>query len=68
MTDLDYQLRDMALKNWEQFVAIVGSKAVMRAKMCLMHKAEISYGGIVNRLGVTVPQVRHACKTCPDDE
>lgn len=64
MTQLDQKLREMALVNWEQFVALIGEDAILRAKMCMMRQNGASYGQICLKLGVKEGAVRYNCTKC----
>ena len=50
MTDLDKKLQEMAVKNWPQFVALLGDDALMAAKICLLRQNNRSLGEISKRL------------------
>ena len=50
MTDLDKKLQEMAIKNWPQFVALLGDDALMAAKICLLRQNNRSLGEISKRL------------------
>ena len=64
LTDLDKQILEIANKNWEQFVMLIGEDAVIKAKICLLRQKQKSYGEIVVKLSVTKEQVRYACRSC----
>lgn len=64
MTKLDEKLREMALVNWDQFVALIGEDAILRAKMCMMRKNGASYGQIKMKLGVSESAIRWNCNSC----
>lgn len=64
MTKLDEKLREMALVNWDQFVALIGEEAILKAKMCMMRKDGASYGQICMKLGVKKGAIRYNCSKC----
>lgn len=64
MTDLDKKLQEMALLNWSQFVQMIGSDALTRAKVCLLRQNNNTYGQISQKLSITFDQVRYACNNC----
>lgn len=66
LTELDRRMIDIATKNWQQFVALVGPDAILRAKICLLRKQNLSYGQIQAKLNVTKDQVRYQCEKCGD--
>lgn len=67
MTDLDKKLQEVATKNWEQFVALIGEDAIISAKVCMLRHNKSSYGQIQKRLSLTKNQVEYACKNCDDN-
>jgi hypothetical protein len=64
MTELDKKLQELALKDWDQFVILIGQDSIVSAKICILRKGDKSYGEIVNRLGVSYKQARTACNKC----
>lgn len=64
LTDLDKRLQEMASKNWEQFVALIGEDAVIAAKICMLRHEKKSYGEISMKLGVTEKRARYWCGEC----
>ncbi len=64
LTDLDKKLQEIALNNWEQFVALVGVDSIKLAKICLLRQNNRSYGEISNKLGVSYEQARYGCNKC----
>lgn len=59
MTDLDKKLQEMAVMNWPQFVALLGTDAIMAAKICLLRQQKKSYGEISMKLNVTEKKARY---------
>lgn len=64
MTVLDETLREIALTDWKAFVALVGKKAIIDAKVCLLRKSGKSWGEISNKMDVSVGSARNSCKKC----
>jgi hypothetical protein len=64
LTDLDKKLQEMAVKNWQQFVMLIGEDAINAAKVCLLRKEDKSYGQISRKLGLSEHQARYACSKC----
>ncbi len=64
MTELDKKLQEMALLNWNQFVQLVGSESIIKAKVCLLRRDKKSYGEIANKLGISGRQAEYACVKC----
>jgi hypothetical protein len=64
MTELDKRLREIALLNWQQFVALIGEDPILKAKICLLRKQKASYGQISMKLGVTERQAQYNCGKC----
>lgn len=64
MTELDKRLQNMATLNWEQFVKLIGSDAIIAAKICLLRQEKLSYGQIQNKLSLTKDQVAYGCTKC----
>lgn len=64
MTDLDKRLQEMAVMNWQQFVSLIGTDAIVLAKVCLLRQSKKSYGEISNKLGITEHQARYGCNKC----
>jgi len=58
----------MAVNNWPQFVALIGSDAVVTAKVCLLRQKKSSYGEIAIKLNITERQARYGCDKCSVDE
>jgi hypothetical protein len=63
-TELDKKLLEIAMKNWPQFVALIGSDAITSAKVCLLRQNKSSYGEISIKLGITEHQARYGCVKC----
>lgn len=68
LTELDKKIQEMALLNWPQFVALIGTDAINRAKVCLLRQnnANATYGEISVKLGITADQARYACNKCDE--
>jgi hypothetical protein len=64
MTELDKKLQEIAIKNWPQFVQLVGEDTLRSAKICLLRQNKLSYGQIQTRLGLTKAQVEYSCGKC----
>jgi hypothetical protein len=64
LTELDKKLQEIALADWQKFVAMVGEDAVISAKVCLLRQNGNSYGQIKGRLKITIDKVRWECKQC----
>lgn len=64
MTNLDKQLLEIANMNWDQFVTLVGKRAIDAAKVCLLRKQDYSQREIMNKLNLPFQQVRYSCETC----
>ncbi len=64
MTDLDKQLQQMALLNWDQFAQLIGPDALIAAKVCLLRQDKRSYGEIAIKLKLAEHQVRYGCTKC----
>jgi hypothetical protein len=66
LTELDKKLREMAMLNWPQFVALVGKDAITSAKACLLRQKKQSYPQISIKLGITESQAKYACTKCDE--
>ena len=64
MTELDTQLRELALTNWPAFAELIGSKAVNKAKICLMHKENRTIRYMSYRTKMALETVREQCMRC----
>lgn len=64
MTELDRKLQEIAAKDWEQFVKLLGEKKLIAAKVCYLRRAGNSYGKISLKLKITERQAEHACLNC----
>lgn len=64
MTELDRRILEMANKNWDQFVALIGEDALIVAKICMLRQENKSYGEISVRLGITEKRARYWCGEC----
>ncbi len=64
MTDLDRKLQEIATRNWDQFVALIGDDAIISAKICMLRQNNFSYGQIQTKLGLTKNQVEYGCNKC----
>jgi hypothetical protein len=64
LTELDKRLQEMALLNWNQFVALVGEKCIMSAKICILRQKNKSLGEISQKLGITYRQSEWGCGKC----
>jgi hypothetical protein len=69
-TELDNELRNLAILEWAAFVRLVGEENITNAKICLLRRKSTSYGLIQLKLGVTKEKVRHNTKQdkceCPE--
>lgn len=63
LTPLEEKLREIALLNWDQFAKLIGEKAILDAKICLLRQNGKSWTEICNKLEVSKNQARYACKT-----
>lgn len=64
MTELDKELQQIALLNWQQFVQLVGEDAITAAKICMLRKQEYSYGEIAIKLKVNRDKASYECRKC----
>ena len=64
LTDLDRKLQEIASKNWQQFVDLIGSDAITAAKICMLRQDQKSYGEICIKLNITEHQARYGCGKC----
>lgn len=64
LTELDKQLQQIALSDWQKFVAMIGEDAVVSAKVCLLRRENRSYGQIKQALKITKERARYVCKHC----
>lgn len=64
LTALDRRLRELAILNWSQFVALIGEDALTAAKICLLRKESRSYGEISQKLGISEKRARYWCGEC----
>lgn len=64
VTDLDKRILEMANKNWDQFVDLIGEEAIIAAKICLLRQEKRSYGEIMLKLKISRQKVRTSCKKC----
>lgn len=60
ITELDNKLKNIANTDWEAFTAIVGSDAIMAAKICILRSEGKSYSQISIKLKITEAQARYA--------
>lgn len=67
MTDLDKKLQEIASKNWEQFVFLLGEDTILSAKICLLRQNKMSYGQIQAKLKLPKHKVEYACNKCETD-
>lgn len=63
MTDLDKKLQEIAAMNWQQFVKLVGGKALLNAKICLRQSGK-TWGQICNQFDVSLGKAQNSCKKC----
>lgn len=64
MTDLDKRLQEIAAKNWQQFIDLIGEDAIIAAKICMLRHDKKSYGEISVKLGITEKRARYWCGEC----
>jgi predicted transcriptional regulator len=64
LTDLDKKLQDIASKNWQQFVDLIGNDAIIAAKICMLRQEQRTYGEISVKLGITEKRARYWCGEC----
>lgn len=64
LTDLDKKLQEIATKNWPQFVELIGTDAIIAAKICMLRQQKKSYGEISVKLGITEKRARYWCGEC----
>lgn len=64
LTELDKRLQEIALKNWWQFVNLIGADEINNAKACILRQDGHSYGQIKNKLGLTHRQAQYNCGKC----
>ena len=62
MTELDKELQQMALMDWNKFCDLIGKPALQKAKICLLRKKKKSYAAISRDLKISHKQARLACK------
>lgn len=65
-SELDNKLRELALTDWQKFVQLVGKDTIDKAKVCLLRQNNKSYGMVSRMVGLSIMQVRTACKRCGD--
>lgn len=63
-TELDKQLRDIAILDWPGFVKLVGEDAITNAKVCLLKGKGKSYNQIATRLSITKNQAQYGSNKC----
>ena len=63
-TNLDGELKELAIENWEEFVSLIGPDALVSAKVCHLRKVGKSYGQIAAKLKLSKKQVRNRCVKC----
>ncbi|MGN6438372.1 MAG: hypothetical protein ACTHMM_17650 [Agriterribacter sp.] len=63
-SELDKDLQQLALVDWETFVRLVGEDAIISAKVCILRSRSKSINQIASRLSVTKNQVEYRCKKC----
>lgn len=67
LTPLEQKLREIAILNWDQFAKLIGEKAILDAKICLLRQSGKSWAEICNKLDVLPNKARYACKNCDND-
>lgn len=60
-TQLDQELKDLASKDWQAFLQLMGSEAIEKAKICLLLQRGSSYNQIANRLRITKRKAQWTC-------
>ena len=63
LSKIDERLRDIAIKDWAQFLSLLGKEKLTIAKVRLLRAEGKSYNQIASRLNITLSQVRHAIST-----
>lgn len=63
-TDLDSELQNLALIDWDTFRKLVGEDAIINAKACILKSRGKSLAQIGQRLGITKRQSSYRCESC----
>lgn len=63
-SELDKDLQQLALVDWQTFVQLIGEDAIVSAKVCILKSRSKSLQQIGSRLNITKNQVRNRCKQC----
>ena len=63
-TELDNELRDLAILDWAAFVQLIGDDAITTAKVCKLKLKGKSLNQIASRVRLTKSQVETRCKRC----
>jgi hypothetical protein len=63
-TELDDELRNLALCDWPTFYELIGRDAITSAKICILRKRNLSYGQIKIKLDITTRQAEYGSCKC----
>lgn len=58
-TELDKELRDLAILEWSTFCELAGEEMITALKICFLRRKNSSYGKIQMKLGVTIMKARY---------
>lgn len=61
MNEIEQRLQTIAIRDWAEFLAILGKKNLIKAKVSLLRKEGKSWAQIANKLDITTAQARNAC-------
>lgn len=64
MTDLEKKLQEIATKDWNEFIALIGNNSILSAQIILLRRKKKSYREIANKLRITYDQARYGCRKC----
>jgi hypothetical protein len=65
-TELDTQLRELALTDWPRFIELMGEDAINKAKICLMKRQGRTIRYMAFRVKMPQSTTGLACQRCPD--
>lgn len=63
---LEGELKELAITNWEQFVALIGKEAIEKARICQLKKKGNSIRKIAYKTKTSKSTVHNICKKCPN--
>lgn len=62
MNDTEQRLQNIAIKDWAEFLVLLGHKSLIKAKVTMLRKDGKSWAQIATKLNITVSQARKACQ------